>query len=143
MDPFTLIASIILFVGLIGYIGYPLFASRQQPQVPSAESSSRQLLERKEQLLAAIKELEFDRELGKLTSKDYQRLRAPLETEALLTLHQLGETDGSDSIRNRIEREILALRSGGPSSLLRCPSCQAVHHPEDRFCPQCGTRLMP
>lgn len=131
-----------LLLGLVLYVGYPLFTTHQQAQALSSDARSRQLQERKEQLYAAIKELEFDQDLGKLSAEDYQELRSQLETEALTVIQQLDQLDGrpdADALQERIEREVLALRTEQPAD--SCPSCQAARHPEDLFCSRCGTRF--
>ena len=131
-----------LLLGLVLYVGYPLFTTRQQTQALSSDARSRQLQERKEQLYADIRELEFDQDLGKLSAEDYQGLRSQLETEALAVIQQLDQMDGrpdAEALQERIEREVLALRTEQPAD--SCPSCQAARDPKDLFCSQCGTRF--
>jgi len=134
-----------LLLGFVLYVGYPLLASQQQVQALSADARSRQLQERKEQLYAAIKELEFDQDLGKLSDEDYQHLRRQLETQALTVIQQLDEMDGRTDLQplqDRIEREVLSLRRTRPADPgIRCPSCGTEKRPEDLFCPRCGTPL--
>ncbi len=131
-----------LLLGLVLYVGYPLFTPHQQAQALSSEPRNQQLQERKEHLYAAIKELEFDQDLGKLSAEDYQGLRSQLESEALAVIQQLDQMNGrsdTDALQDQIEREVLALRAEQSDG--SCPSCQATREPKALFCSQCGTRF--
>ncbi len=143
MDYLVPLGCAALLVGFVLYVGLPLYASRQQVQSPSFGAPARSLQERKEQLYATIKELEFDRSLGKLAEEDYQHQRQELEAQALALLQKLDQLNGHthiEALQARIEEDILTLR-GASSRGLRCPSCRAQYHPGDRFCSQCGTRF--
>ena len=125
------------------YIGYPLFAARRRASsVPSSSTlPAKDLLERKEQLYASIKELEFDRSTGKLDEEDYQLLRAELERDALHVLQEVDQLNGqvdSTALQSRIEADVHKLRQTTAASA-QCPSCKAQRRPQDRFCAQCGT----
>ena len=125
------------------YIGYPLFAARRRASsVPSSSTlPAKDLLERKEQLYASIKELEFDRSTGKLVQEDYQLLRAELERDALHVLQEVDQLNGqvdSTALQSRIEADVHKLRQTTAASA-QCPSCKAQRQPQDRFCSQCGT----
>jgi len=149
MEPLTLIAGMALLLALVFFVGYPFFASRQQLQIRAASAGSRQLQERREQLYTSIKELDFDRQLGKLSDEDHARLRGQLETQALEVMQQLDALDGhsrgpdsGDPLQERIEREVRHRRASTTAAApARCPSCGADRRPGDQFCPQCGSRL--
>ena len=77
---FTLGVALILVAAL--FVAAPLFG----PATPFAAGGSgeRELLERqKRQALAAIKEVELDREMGKLSPEDFESQRARFEAQAL------------------------------------------------------------
>lgn len=137
MEYLVPIFCLLLLVVLVLCSGYPLL------QAPAAfavtEGGNRQLMERREHLLAAIKEVEFDQAMGKLPEGEYQRLRQQLEAEAMRVLHQLDLLDGQTgarALRARIEKEVLALRQKKA-----CPSCGAPRRQADQFCSRCGTLL--
>ena len=143
MDYLLPIACILLVAGLIFYLGYPLFVARQQAQALFYFPHARELMERKEQLYAGIKELEFDRNTGKLAAEDYQRLRAELEDEALQVIRQLDQLNGqadSGVLQARIEAEVRTRRQQ-TAAANSCPSCEATRRPGDRFCSRCGARF--
>jgi len=143
MDYLVTLGCMALVLGAVLYLGYPLLASA--PGVPGLDSAepARQLLERKEQVYAAIKEIEFDHSLGKLPSEDYQRHRQQLGSEAVSLLQQLDQLDGRDGsgLRARIQREVLALRKTPDPGPGACPGCGAQRRGDERFCPQCGRAL--
>ena len=66
---------------------------------------TRQLFERKEQLLGEIVELELDRELGKVSAEDFQRLFAELEVETLADYRRIGSAQRCEQ-RSKLERRI-------------------------------------
>lgn len=77
--------------------------------------------------LLAIKELEFDKETGKIAEADYEVVRERLTREALATL---GE-------QTRVAQELPAPTSG--EAVPRCPSCGPRPELDARFCSACGT----
>ena len=116
-----------------------------------------ELTERKEQLYASIKELEFDHSLGKISPRDYEALRDGLEVEAVVVLRHLDELEvGGDTVDldECIEADIASHRQPGPAAAMPaapalaptaeprahafCHSCGEGRAPEFRFCPHCG-----
>ena len=123
------------------YVGRPLLDVRLRTKMSSSHAPTQQLQERKEELYATIKELELDRDLGKLHQEDYLPLRRDLESKALALLEQLDQLNGrthAENLRMRIEEDVAELRRP-PASRPQCPSCGAHPRAEDRFCSQCGT----
>lgn len=146
MEPLTLIAGMALLLGGAFYVCYPFFAPQQGPTLSAGQRGQR-LQERKEQLYVAIKELEFDQELGKLSADDYQRMRRQLEGEALAVIQQLDQLNGHadpDDLLQQLEREVSARRQAPTTSEAECcPSCRTERRPDDLFCSRCGTRFEP
>lgn len=146
MDYLIPLACAALLAVLVLYIGYPLFATRRPAQSPTTSAAStRDLLERKEQLYAGIKELEFDRNTGKLAEVDYRRLRAELESEALGVLRELDQLNGEvddATLQSRIEADVRdQRRTAAAAEPHRCSSCEAPRQTEALFCSQCGQRF--
>lgn len=133
------LCSVALLLGLLLYLGRPLLTSGR---AGTASGPTRQLFERKEQLLGEIVELELDRELGKVSAEDFQRLFAELEAETLAVIGELDRLNGASSsqFERRIEKEVAALRQKTAAS--RCHSCGALRREGDLFCPQCGASLV-
>jgi hypothetical protein len=106
--------------------------------------------------LAALKEIEFDRETGKLSDADYEFLKAKYTAAALEAIrHDTGDVPadaGSDDVEVMIAARVLALRSAStwPSSdtpiepaplQLSCPTCGPRPEADAVFCSHCGRRL--
>jgi len=143
MDYLITLGCMALVLGVVLYLGYPLLASSSGVPAPDSSEPTRQLLERKEQVYAAIREIEFDHALGKLPSEDYQLHRQLLESEAVGLLQQLDQLGGRNEsgLRARIRKEVLALRTTPDPGPGACPACGAERHGGERFCPQCGRAL--
>jgi hypothetical protein len=105
-------------------------------------------LEREKALtLRSIKELEFDRAMGKVSPQDFDDMAARLRGRALGIMRQLDE--GSHAYRALIEKE-LAQRVGKAdlppdrhlpgASASEC-ACGTRNDADARFCKNCGTKL--
>lgn len=79
--------------GLVQFIGMPLLENSlsmvEEAQDPVV------LAERKQGLLVAIKELEFDREMGKLNEQEYHAVRTKLEAETIEVMKALDALKGA------------------------------------------------
>ena len=132
--------------------------------------SMRAVLEREKMLvLRSIKELEFDRAMGKVSEKDFEEMAGRLRARAMSLMRQL---DADGGYRELIERELKARlsnplarasarRSGsktrGPSEprgrlkILEVPpasdpgscACGTTNDPDAAFCKRCGAKLAP
>jgi hypothetical protein len=87
----ALLGTIGLVVVAVVAVGYPLVygARRQAMPVVEGERQRAELEARREALYAALKDLEFDHEMGKLSAKDYMALRERYTVQAVTVLQQL------------------------------------------------------
>jgi hypothetical protein len=104
---------------------------------------TRAALEREKMLaLRAIKELEFDRAMGKLSDSDWTEMSTRLRARAARLMHQL---DAGAGYREQIEKDLAARLGQGdarePSAERVCASCATVNDPDARFCKGCGGKL--
>jgi hypothetical protein len=104
---------------------------------------TRVALEREKMLaLRSIKELEFDRAMGKLSDADWKEMSGRLRARVGRLMRQL---DAGAGYRDRIERE-LEKRLGekvpaiSPSERA-CASCATVNDADARFCKSCGQKI--
>jgi len=104
---------------------------------------TRVALEREKMLaLRSIKELEFDRAMGKLSDADWKEMSGRLRARVGRLMRQL---DAGAGYRDRIERE-LEKRLGekvpaiSPSERA-CASCATVNDADARFCKGCGQKI--
>jgi hypothetical protein len=110
--------------------------------------------------LTALKEIEFDRETGKLSELDYQFLKAKYTAEALEAMRQdadaLPPGRASDDVEAMIAAKVRALRSASAAASSdapvasgsvntattpSCSSCGPRPEPDAVFCSSCGRRL--
>jgi hypothetical protein len=106
---------------------------------------TRAALEREKMLaLRAIKELEFDRAMGKLSEADWRDMSGRLRARAARLMRQL---DGATGYREQIERDLvkrLGPATAGPdvsSGARTCGECATANEADARFCKSCGQRL--
>jgi hypothetical protein len=110
--------------------------------------------------LTALKEIEFDRETGKLSDADYQFLKAKYTAAALEAMRQDADalTPGRvfDDVEAMIAAKVRALRSSSAAASSdppvtsrsadttatpSCSSCGPRPEPDAVFCSSCGRRL--
>ncbi len=105
-------------------------------------------LEREKALvLRSIKELEFDRAMGKVSAKDFDEMAGRLRTRAIMLMKQVDA--GGSGYRELIERELRtrlsAARAGsvdpGTRAVPACASCGTGNDSDAAFCKRCGTAL--
>jgi predicted RNA-binding Zn-ribbon protein involved in translation (DUF1610 family) len=155
----SVLIVILLSIGVIGYVAYPLIFKREENLSWTDSSSAvsyslRELQRKKETIYLAIKELDFDYKMGKLSEGDYQQLRQQLKTDATLILQQIDELEKNrygESLEDQIEKEILAFRkkkkarsqihTSDVTSEVKCPNCHKLLAAQDKFCSECGTRV--
>ena len=99
---------------------------------------TRAALERDKALtLRAIKELEFDQAMGKVSNDDYVEMRDRLRARAVRLIAQL---DGAALYRAQIEKDLQALASRAHAAP-RCAACGTRNDGDARFCKSCGAAL--
>ncbi|MCK6584622.1 MAG: zinc ribbon domain-containing protein [Anaerolineales bacterium] len=86
--------------------------------------------------LAALRDLDFDFKIGKVSEEDYPTLRAGLLAEAARYIQQ--EEANEADIEARIQAR---KRTQGKSSTAYCPHCGKPVIVGDLFCTSCGSRL--
>ena len=127
----------------------PLTGSDERGPLPVLGGRTRAALEREKTLvLRSIKELEFDRAMGKVSDKDFAEMSARLRARATGLMRQL---DAGSAYRDQIEKEI-ARRVGQPpraeskgekarpASRL-CLTCAVENDADAKFCKNCGSKL--
>ena len=98
---------------------------------------TRAALEREKALaLRSIKELEFDRAMGKVSEKDFTEMSGRLRARAARLMRQL---DAGAGYREQIDREI-ERRIGKPVVSPADSAGSTTHDPTDAVCAQCSTK---
>ena len=108
---------------------------------------TRAALEREKTLaLRSIKELEFDRAMGKLSEADWREMSGRLRVRAARLMRQL---DAGAGYREQVERDLAARLKAAPGSdrsakvspARACAGCATINDADARFCKQCGSGL--
>ncbi len=140
-----IILAILLLTAL--YIAHPLLENKSSKATRTNEGLSSLLAER-ERLLAAIEELDFDHELGKIDKEEYSHQRQILLQQGAAILQQLEQSDlepaaalkePEDSLEALIaarKRELKGEKKGK-----FCPQCGQGIQTSDKFCAKCGANL--
>ena len=142
----VLMATTIL-VGIAALRTLRPLVSTTEDRVAMIGQRTRAALEREKHLtLRAIKELEFDRAMGKLAESDFVEMSARLRTRAARIIRQL---DAGSGYREQIERDV-AKRIGDRATAVAeressdervCASCATANDHDARFCKNCGAKL--
>ena len=100
---FLLYAVGLLFVGVVAvFVAFPLLtAGTSLLQASSPEDHTARWKKQKTDAFAAIKEAEFDKQMGKLTEEDYQLLRRKYELRAVEALTQLDRLEQSEQKQSK------------------------------------------
>ncbi len=152
------LAAALIVVGVALFVAAPLGGGFLRKD---AHDEKAERLEHERALaVQGLRELEFDREMGKLSDADYRSLRAGLEKRALDAMSAL------ERLREEAERQrrrpaprpiALARRAEAvpvprraelsPSQRLSrikfCPQCGASTGDDYNFCGECGVALRP
>ncbi|MHB1006009.1 MAG: zinc ribbon domain-containing protein [Chloroflexota bacterium] len=155
----------LIALAVVGFIAYPLVTAKPadelEPVVDGVvangthDRTMSDLLNQRDTIYRAIKEIEFDHQLGNLSDVDYTDLRDRYKGRALPVLkaiHDLESTasgqpnrpsaagEADDSIELAIQkRRAQAKRSHGGG--LTCGKCGVANQPGHRFCVMCGEPL--
>ena len=130
----------------------PLVTPDIGEQTEMVAGRTRAALEREKMLvLRSIKEVEFDRAMGKISVADFDEVAGRLRARAAGLLRQL-DAD-STGYRALIERELATRVGRAPAATApaevpppvaaagACPSCGTEHDADARFCKACGARI--
>jgi hypothetical protein len=147
-----LVAAVLVGVAAVWLVLQPLIApgppSAPVYEPPDPEETPKGLA------LAALKEIEFDRETGKLSDEDYAFLKSKYTGAALEALRaesaeaaarpETAEGGGGGDVEAMIAARVRALRSAAtsaPPGAPVCPTCGPRPEPDAVFCSTCGQRL--
>lgn len=119
----------------------PLVSAPDDRTVMLGQRTRAGLEQEKALALRTIKELEFDRAMGKLSDSDFNEMSVRLRARASRLIKRL---DAGDGYRSQIERELarrLGQTEAPPSTTGHCSACNTLNERDARFCKECGARL--
>ena len=135
----TLFASIVIVVAAAAFVAMPFFGAEPVGDDGGGATvmrapGARQMFERqKVDAYAAIKEAEFDYQMGKLSDVDFKLVRDKYAGQALEAIAAL------DTASVAHTRQLKETRR--PTRIAFCPICGRGVPPRANFCPACGQSL--
>lgn len=166
MDPLFLFWLVVLGLPITLLLARPWWGPRLRRMVVvnAREQRRSALLARKEEILAALRELEVDFRGGKLPEEDYKAQREMLLEEGAEVLRELEalEAESRPEVVGKSEAELAPEPKTAPiaeaedpiEALLQarraamatrfigfCPQCGAALRASHRFCPLCGAEV--
>jgi cytochrome c-type biogenesis protein CcmI len=138
------LAAILIVTGVALYVAAPLASETSTIRAPRGGNTAFTELEHGRALtMQALAELEFDREMGKLSAADYDLLRRNLEERALSIMEQIEQQrEQQQAPAARTARAVAAAAPERRSRSIRfCPQCGAAVGSGHKFCATCGTSL--
>jgi hypothetical protein len=144
----TITIALLLSLAALAFVLWPLFSAKVKPYHTENDELA-ELLVRKEGIMAAIKDLEFDHRVGKVSEEDFQRFDARLRRQAIIYMQQIEkiapETTG---LEDALEAEIARQRrtdNGKAAAPVRVETTKVVAAAptasSSRFCTTCGEPL--
>ena len=142
----TLMMAATALVGIAALRMLRPLVSKETDRTAMIGERTKAALEREKALaLRAIKELEFDRAMGKLSDADWQEMSGRLRTRAGRLMRQL---DAGVGYRVQIERDLTkrlgvaaAKAADERAALKACASCATPNDADAKFCKGCGSKL--
>lgn len=117
----------------------PLVRSHHTTERVPLSSRARAGIEREKMLvLRSIKELEFDRAMGKMSAPDFDEMAGRLRTRALALMKQLESPDSTDPVA--IE-QAPQQRVGNTAVAPQVCTCGTKNDSDASFCKKCGSKL--
>jgi hypothetical protein len=142
-------ATVLVGMATLWTVG-PLVWAREDRTVVIGHRTRAALEREKALTLRSIKELEFDRAMGKVSEEDFSEMAGKLRARATRLMKQL---DASEGYRSIIERDLSkrlgdakdvpadSSRAGTRPDLRTCAKCSTANDLDARFCKSCGEKM--
>ena len=145
--------AFLISAAVVAFVATPLFRERRAWAHVPHPARRAMLLDERDTLLRELKDLEFDRRMGKIDDEDYADLRASTAKKATAVLDALEQPKAAPSERARLEREIeaevliararlklqaTAAPASAGSESWQCAACGRRMAKSDKFCANCG-----
>lgn len=125
----ALVIGSLLFVTAIAYVSLPF---RQKLKAANRSKTQTQEKGKRETVLSALRDLEFDFKIGKVSEEDYKPLRAQLMVE--VAQYMEAEKEEEERLEALIQSRRKAQRQNAA-----CEHCGAPLEAGQRFCSKCGS----
>jgi hypothetical protein len=153
----VLLSAAILAVGFVGSALHQALAGflsgHAAPPPPALSVRDRAALETEKALvLRSLKELEFDRAMGKISEADFTDIGSRLRGKAVAIMEDLERAAKVQPVVSHAEAATAPVASGtrtlppaaggsATTSATICPSCGSASDVDAKFCKDCGSRL--
>ncbi len=146
----TYIVITIISIGILYYVVYPLRRPKYRfAGIPGDSGDNRisSLQQSKNETLKAIKEIDFEYQMGNLSEEDYESLKADYQDRALQILQKIDQLQNGNQDDDPIEAEIRRYRQqinqpdATHKSLHYCQQCGEKIQADFKFCVNCGRPL--
>ena len=123
------------------------FARGDETAAPVTARLRAELEQDKAVVLRSIKELEFDRAMGKIDDRDFAEISTRLRARALALLQELERsrgtpgTSGTPGTPGTLDAAPASPTGASPGPGA-CAACGTVNDTDARFCKQCGARVV-
>jgi uncharacterized protein (DUF2249 family) len=152
----ALLLGFVLAAAALAFVARPFWEKRKKSVKVSAAFLQH---EKREAVLSALRDLDFDFKTGKVSDEDYQPLRAQLIAEAAQYMEfEKQEEEKLEALikarRNKAQQPQTCEHCGAPmvadqrfcskcgwSAAQDCPSCGNKLRAGDLFCSSCGTKI--
>ncbi len=142
----VMVASALIIAGVALFVAAPLSIGALPTRRKSARDESLERFEHERSLaIQGLRELEFDREMGKLADPDYESLKNGLEARALTAMQAIDEARKPSLVRELPPAAVASPAESvrrEPAPVLTLRPDSGSRAPHVRFCPQCGTRTL-
>lgn len=130
-----ILVGLAMLIGVIPFVLSPLLGKRRTNQTLFEEIEEDSVEVQHQNTLLALRDLEFDHQVGKVGDEDYNGLRATLMIQAAASLEARQKVDAE--LDARLE-EAIRLRREKQSKERVCSNCSTPLDTTDRFCRVCG-----
>ncbi len=129
--------AFLLTIAVAAFIAWPFFGRVDSETPPEVQLSP--LERQKREAYAAIKEAEFDYQMGKLTDVDLAALRDKYSRQAIAAITAMESARAGAAPRPA--RHGKGAGDRGPSRIAYCPACGHKVAARANFCGGCGRSL--
>ena len=123
---------------VVAFVLLPIFSSENPGTrfgLDAVEREQVDLSDTKNRLLESIKDLDFEKDAGKVSDRDYQAARDDYMTQVAAVMARL------DELAPEPAKKSGAKKSDATGPTLACPSCKETNPQGSKFCLECGTAL--
>jgi hypothetical protein len=137
---FTVLMATVVLVGLATLRAVRPLVLPEEDRTAMVGRRTRAAIEREKFLtLRAIKELEFDHAMGKVSEADFHEMSGRLRARATGLMKQL---DSGSGYRGQIERDVAKRLEAQPAPRGHfCTQCGTKNEADAKFCKNCGNKL--